>query len=73
MLRRFTVWGVHFIRRPVSEPPPEGALCIVTNGHENGWSDRAAARFADGKWTNDRGKPLRFEPTYWIEHEKMPK
>ncbi len=73
MLRKFTVWGVSFIRRPVSEPPSDGKLCIADNGHENGWSDRAAARFADGKWTNDKGNPLRFEPTYWIELEGMRK
>jgi hypothetical protein len=62
-----------FTRRPVSEPPPEGMICFADNGRENGWSDRAVAVLTDGKWTNGKGKPPRFEPTYWIELEGMRK
>jgi hypothetical protein len=66
MLRRFKVYGIPFIRRPVSEPPAEGTVCAVDNGHGNGWTNRSGAKFVGGEWKNARGGDLRFVPTYWI-------
>lgn len=66
MIRRFSVIGIPFIRRPVSEVPPDGKACIVDNGHPNGWTDRQPAVFEDGEWKGFKGK-LRFVPKYWTE------
>lgn len=64
-LRNFSVIGLHFIRRPIDEPAPEGALGMVDNGHGRGWSDRQMATFKNGQWVTPKGKSLRFKPTYW--------
>lgn len=65
-LRRFSIMGIRFIRRPVAEIPPEGTIGAVDNGDAFGWSNRAAAKFQGGEWTDARGKPLRFIPSFWI-------
>lgn len=64
-LRNFSVIGLHFIRRPIDDAAPEGAVGIVDNGHRRGWSDRQVAKFKDGQWVNPKGKALQFKPTYW--------
>lgn len=64
-LRHFSIIGIRFLRRPVSEVPPDGTLCFADNGHAYGWTDRAPAQFKDGKWSSTSGRDLRFKPNYW--------
>jgi len=64
-LHKFSVIGLHFVRRPVEEVADEGALGMVDNGHARGWTDRQMATFKDGRWVTPKGKPLRFEPKFW--------
>ena len=66
-LRYFSVGPVKFVRRPVRETPPDGTTCFVDYGHSGGWSDREIGTFKGGCWTDRKGNPLRFEPSYWIE------
>lgn len=65
ILRRFSIGPLKFLRRPLSEVPPDGTLGAVDNGDAFGWTNRSAAMFKDGEWANARGKPLSFQPTYW--------
>ena len=65
-LRRFSIMGIRFLRRPVSDGPEKETLGFVDDVHEFGWTDRAVANFKDGKWTKPNGKDLPFVPQYWI-------
>ncbi len=66
MLRKFTVWGLPFTRRPVSDPPGDGTLCCVDDGDENGWKNgQRAAQYRDGKWLDTKGRSLKTAPTFW--------
>jgi hypothetical protein len=65
-LKRFSIAGIPFNRRPVSQPPADGTLCFADNGNPWGWTDRGPALFKDGRWTTTTGKDLRFVPSYWI-------
>lgn len=67
---RISRWIGHvelrFVRRPVSRPPNDGQICFVDGGTERGYSNgQTVAIYKGGRFTNDRGKPLRFEPTFW--------
>lgn len=66
ILRRFSVGPIPFLRRPVSEPPPDGTICFVDNGDDHGFTKRTYAEFKDGVWSRGNRKPLPFEPTHWI-------
>ncbi|MEG8058014.1 hypothetical protein QP150_16170 [Sphingomonas sp. 22L2VL55-3] len=62
--------GVQFVRRPVTELPAEGTACVVDDGHALGWSRRpVGALFKNGNWTNGKGRPLPFVPTFWTSIE----
>lgn len=62
--------GVTFLRRPVGTTPPDGTICFVDDGTATGWSrGQACGVFKDGEWTNGKGKPLKFVPTYWTVME----
>ena len=70
-LRRFTVMGLRFVRRPVSDPPADGTLCVVDDGDEAGWMNgQRPAQFQHGEWTNGKGKALNFVPTFWTTLEE---
>jgi hypothetical protein len=63
--------GITFVRRPVADAPKERTICLVDDGHAAGWSRRPVpALFHQGAWTTDRGRPLPFEPTHWVEIRK---
>lgn len=64
-IHKFSVIGLHFIRRPMEEVAPEGTLGMVDNGVGRGWTDRQMAMVKDGRWVTPKGKALRFEPRYW--------
>lgn len=58
--------GIQFIRRPVTEPPANGTVCLVDDGHALGWSRKPIpAVYKNNSWTNGRGRPLPFKPTFW--------
>ena len=60
---RFTMGSTRnfvLVRYPASVLPPDGTVCFVETGGR-----QSAGMFKDGKWTNGRGKALRFEPTHW--------
>lgn len=62
----------HFIRRPVSDPPADRTVCFVDDGGESGWRNgQTAALYRDGEWTNDKGRPLRFAPTFWTTFDSV--
>ncbi len=63
----FQIMGLQFVRRPVSEPPEDGAYVIADDGVGGGWTDRQPAKFENGEWLPLRGKKLRFAPVYWSE------
>lgn len=66
-MRRYTIMGIRFIRRPVSDPPADGTVCFVDDGDENGWRNgQCPALFRAGEWTNGaNGKPTRLKPKFW--------
>lgn len=65
--------GLVFVRRPVSDAPPEGTLCFVDDGNATGWKrGQSVGLFKDGEWTNGKGRALRFAPTYWTKMEDVP-
>lgn len=53
--------------RSVGEPPAEGCVTLVAMTGRT-----AAAVFRNGKWTNGKGNPLRFEPTHWADFNDAP-
>ena len=58
--------GVTFLRRPVSALPDEVLICFVDDGTSTGWRGaQSVGVFKNGEWTNGKGKPVKFEPTYW--------
>ncbi|WP_125993389.1 hypothetical protein [Sphingomonas sp. S-NIH.Pt15_0812] len=58
--------GILFVRRPVTQPPVDGTVCLVDDGHALGWHRRpVAARYREGKWTTERGRRLPFDPLFW--------
>ncbi|MEG3154463.1 hypothetical protein [Sphingomonas sp. RB1R13] len=72
-LHEFSVMGLSFVRRPVSEPPVEGTVGVADDGHEGGWTDRQPAMFKGGEWLSMKGKALRFKPQYWIVLDGAPR
>lgn len=66
VLRRFSVGPLTFLRRPVSETPPDGTICFIDNGDARGYTNRTYGEFKHGSWSKGNGKALPFEPTHWI-------
>lgn len=51
----------------MSSPPVEGTYSLVDNGTAGTFgAHRAAAVFEGGQWVRAGGKPLPFQPTYWM-------
>lgn len=73
-IHKLSVMGIHFVRRPIDEIAPEGALGMVDNGAGGGWTDRQMAMVKDGQWVTPKGKALRFEPKYWtvLDDRRLP-
>jgi len=62
--------GAHFVRRPVSIKPTDGAVCWVDRGTATTAERYQVGIFADGEWRNGKGKPLASPPTFWTEMVK---
>ena len=52
--------GMRFIRFPIAVAAPEGSIGFVNNSQR-----QTGAFFRDGKWSDIRNKPLKWEPTHW--------
>ena len=63
----FQIMGLQFVRRPVSEPPEDGAYVIADDGVGGGWTDQQPGKFENGEWLPISGKKLRFAPVYLSE------
>ena len=62
---------VRFVRRPVSFPPADGTYCLTDDGDARGWRNgQSPSLFRNGEWTNCKGKPLRFVPTFWTDLDR---
>lgn len=72
VLQRFSVGPIKFLRRPVSETPPDGTICFVDNGDQRGFTNRTYGLFEGGVWSKGKGKALPFEPTHWIVVDEGP-
>ncbi len=63
--------NLNFIRRPVSRPPEEGAVCFIDTGWDDGksfgWNWRGVGIYRDGKFVDQKGRPVDREITYWSE------
>lgn len=61
---RFTVkllnCPLDFRRYPIEVEPPEGLVGFINNA-----SRQCAGVYRDGKWRDQRGKPITWEPTQW--------
>ena len=64
-IHKFSVLGINFVRRPISEPPEDKMLCFVDNGIGSGWTARDVGVFKGGKWLKPSGAKLRFVPAFW--------
>jgi hypothetical protein len=71
-IHKFSVLGLAFTRRPVSDPPADKTLCFVDDGVGGGWQDRDVGVFNDGEWRKPSGRKLRFTPAYWAVLDERP-
>jgi hypothetical protein len=64
-----TIGGVgplRFVRRPVSEIPPDGTIAFLDGVNDEGRPRRGVGHFHDGQWWGSAGRQqLRFTPTLW--------
>jgi hypothetical protein len=57
----------HVERVSVEHIPAEGTFAIVDDGTALRMGDRRVqARYNGGQWVRLGGKPLPFEPTFWV-------
>jgi hypothetical protein len=59
--------GAKFVRRPVSIPPKDGALCFIDRGTADVANWPTGAWYRDGRWLDMRDQPLKMPPTFWTE------
>jgi hypothetical protein len=52
---------------PGSVVPPDGAITVACSGRRS-----VVARYRDGKWLTEKGKPLGFQPEYWMGFKDGP-
>jgi len=68
-IRRYSVHGLRFVRRPCSIPPTQETSCVVDGGTPDRADTYVPALFRDGEWTRLNRKPLKSPPKFWTELE----
>jgi hypothetical protein len=54
--------GINFLRYPTSIAPPDGTLAGLVGPN----NERTGAVWRDGTWQHNNGKPVRWEPVFWL-------
>lgn len=75
LIRRYAVSlpgssKLRFVRRPVSIPPTGNTVCFIDRGSVDRADRYGVAKFEDGQWLDERGRPLKTPPLFWTELDK---
>ncbi len=74
LVRRYAVVSLgptklRFIRRPVSIPPAADTMCFIDRGSANRADRYTVAKFKNGQWLDERGRPFTTPPLFWTEFD----